>query len=294
MHDMHHWTRRAFIEAAVAAGAGCWVAPRLASGAEAQPAFGAMRTIDDAGTLQAAGYDFIEGSVSAVLVPDKPEAVFAPILARVKALPLPLVVCNSFIPGTLKLVGPDARHDEAAAYAETAFRRARAAGLDTIVFGSGTARTIPDGFNPAQARDQFITFVTRLAPIAQREGVRMAIEPLQRRETNLINSLAEGAAVVDEVNHPAVRLQADVYHMMQEREGPEAITAAGSRIIHVHVAQVGTRMAPLPGGTDFRPYFAALKGITYLRRISIESNWPEHDVVYANALAYLKEQWAGA
>jgi len=68
----------------------------------------------------------------------------------------------------------------------------------------------------------------------------------------------------------------------------------GARIVNAHAAQKGTRMAPLPGGTDFRPYFAAYKAIGYRGRLSIESSWPEGENAYARACAFVKEQWRAA
>jgi sugar phosphate isomerase/epimerase len=232
--------------------------------------------------------------VAATLIPDKPDAEFDVLLAELRALPIPVLACNVFIPGALKLVGDQANHDVAAAYAETALRRAGVAGITTIVFGSGGARRVPDGFDKAKAREQFIAFGKRIAPAAAAANVMLALEPLNRKECNLINSLADGVAIVDAVAHPAFRLHADVYHMMQEDEPPQAIIDAGTRIVHAHAAQKGTRMAPLPGGTDFRPYFAAFKKIGYRGRLSIESSWPEGENAYARACAFVKEQWRAA
>jgi sugar phosphate isomerase/epimerase len=130
--------------------------------------------------------------------------------------------------------------------------------------------------------------------VAAEAGVTLSLESLNRKETNFINSLAEAVAIVDAVAHPAFRLQADVYHMLQEDEPPRAILDAGARIVHVHVAQKGTRMAPLPGGSDFRPYFAALKKIGYRGRVSIESSWPEGENAYARARAYVRDEWSAA
>ena len=124
--------------------------------------------------------------------------------------------------------------------------------------------------------------------------MKLALEPLNRKETNFINSLADGIEIVDAVAHPAFRLHADVYHMMQEDEPPSAITAGGSRIVHVHVAQKGTRHAPMPGGSDFRPYFKALKGIGYKDRIAVEAVWQEGVDRFDQIAKFLKEQWDAA
>jgi sugar phosphate isomerase/epimerase len=287
-------SRRSFLEAAALTTGGVLVWPDRLAGQPYMPPLGVSRGMAEAAALKAAGYDFLEGGVSALTVPDKPEADFEAVLAQVKALPLPVPACNVFIPGALKLVGPEANHDGAAAYAETALRRAKAAGIVIIVLGSGGARRIPDGFDPAKAREQFIAFTKRIAPAAQAAGVTIVVEPLNRKETNFINAVSDGASVVDAVAHPAVRLHADVYPMLQEDEPPDAIVAAGSRIAHVHVAQKGTRLAPMPGGTDFTAYFKALKTIGYRGRISIEGTWKDGETDYAAARKFLREQWLGA
>jgi sugar phosphate isomerase/epimerase len=288
------WSRREFLQTAAVTGAGAILVPRALAGQAFVPAVGVTGSITEAGTLKSAGFDYLEGGVGAVLMPDKPETEFEVLLAQLKTLPLPVLACNVFLPAALKIVGPQADHDAAATYAETALRRAGVAGIGTIVFGSGGARKVPDGFDATQARDQFIAFGKRIAPASGKAGVVLALEPLNRKETNFINSVAEGAAIVDAVAHPAFRLHADVYHMLQEDEPPEAITAAGARIVHVHVAQRGTRLAPMPGGTDFRPCFTALKGIGYRGRISIEAGWKDGETDFARSRAFIREQWTAA
>lgn len=244
--------------------------------------------------MKAAGYDYLEGNVARLFVPDKSEAEFEKELAQLKNLALPVRACAGFLPSNLKIVGPEANHDAAAKYAETALRRAGAANVRIIVFGSGSARRIPDGFDPVKAREQFIAFAKRIAPVAEQADVILVLEALNRKECNFINTITEGAAIVDAVAHPSFRLHADIYHMMQENEPPEAIIKAGGRIHHVHVAQRGTRAAPLPGGTDFRPYFKALKGLGYRGKISLECKWGKNTDEFAAAAAYVRQQWAEA
>ena len=290
-----NWSRRDFLQGMAVAGAtlagGCMT---WSPEAKFKPLVGVCSDLKDAAVMKAAGYDYIEGYVRSLFVPDKPEAEFERILAQLKDLTLPVLACNSFLPASLKVVGPRADHDVAAKYAETALRRAGVANIKTVVFGSGGARKIPDGFDPAQAREQFIMFGKRIALAAEKTGVLLVLEPLNRKETNFINSLAEGVAIVDAIAHPAFKLHADLYHMLQEDESPEAITKAGLRIHHVHIAQRGSRLAPMPGGTDFRPFFKALKGIGYLRKLSLECGWKQGVTDPAQASAFIREQWATA
>jgi len=236
---------------------------------------GVCASIDDAAMARSAGCDYIEESVRGFLVPDRPGPEFTEKFALLEASPLPVLACNSFLPEALKSVGPEARHDGIIAFAATAFRRARRAGVKHIVFGSSGSRAIPDGFDPAEARRQFIGLLRRLGPVARRQGVVVALEPLRRAECNFINTVAEGAGIVREVGDPGVRLLADIYHMLCEDEGPASILAAGHLLVHCHIAEEEGRSAPGVHGEDFRPYLEALRRIGYAGGISFEGRWTD-------------------
>ena len=109
--------------------------------------------------LATAGYSFVEENVRGFLVPAEPDAVFEQKLALLKRSRLPVEACNSFLPGNLKCVGPSPAHEEILKFGETVFRRARMADIKTIVFGSGGARAIPEGFSREEAKQQFISIV---------------------------------------------------------------------------------------------------------------------------------------
>jgi len=294
MNMARNWSRRDFLRRTAVAGAGVALLRRTAAADEFRPQLGVCRDSKDAAAMKAAGYDFLEGNVGSLCVPDKSDAEFGKSLAQLKGLALPVLAGHGFLPNNLKVVGPQADHDVAAEYAGTALRRAGAANIRTLVFGSGGARQIPDGFDPAQAREQFIAFGKRIAPVAAKAGVLLVLEPLNRKECNFINSLTEGADLITAIAHPAFQLHADLYHMLQEDEGPEAIIKTGALINHVHIAQRGTRLAPLPGGTDFRPYFKALKETGYRHKLSLECKWEKHTDHFAAACAYVRQQWASA
>ena len=111
----------------------------------------------------------------------------------------------------------------------------------------------------------------QLAPIALLNTLTLAIEPLHSKECNFINSLAEADAIASRVNHPAVQILADVYHMAQDNEPPAQIEKYAARLCHVHVADPVTRGAPVgDAAARVAPYLDALKRIGYARGISIE------------------------
>ena len=225
--------------------------------------------------LAIAGFDYIEENVQGFLIPEEKDEDFAAKLAVGSQSALPVAAANCFLPGALKCTGPVVDTERLARYAETAFHRAQQVGIRRIVFGSGGSRQIPDGFDRAKALEQFISFSRRIAPLAQKYEVIVVIEPLNKKECNFINSLADGAEIVKTVNHPNLRLLADIYHMSMDQESPEEIIKHGALLQHVHVAELDGRMAPGTHGEDFGPYLRALKKINYGHNLSFECGWKQ-------------------
>lgn len=244
--------------------------------------------------LKAAGFEFIECAVGGLLKPETPDADFAPEIEKLKACALPIHSCNGFIPGKFRLTGQETMHDEALAYAVTACRRADAIGIPHIVLGSGAARKIPEGFDPEKAKAQFIEFCQKLGERIKDLKVTIVLEPLNKGETNILNSVTEGIAYVDAIRHPRVQLLADFYHMMKEDEGPDAIRNAAGRILHCHIAELEGRKAPGTKGEDLSRYFKALKDINYTGGVSCECGWPKDNVeeAWKKAVAIMRAQMA--
>lgn len=242
---------------------------------EFMPELGVCTGISNAEMLAASGFNYIEESVGGFLMPFNSEEEFLAKLEIAQNNPIPVRACNSFIPGSLKSVGPDAVHDQILEYVETAFRRAQMAGIEHIVFGSGGSRRIPDGFPAEEARQQFIALGKAMGPVAAKYDIVVVLEPLNTREVNFINSVVEGASIVKEIDHPNFQLLADIYHMMMENEGPETILEHGNLIKHVHVAELENRAAPGTNGEDISAYYNALKEVGYQGRISIEGRWED-------------------
>ena len=255
--------------------------------------FGICTAIANASIALEAKVDFVEENVQNFLLPEKPESEFAATVAKVKASPLPVVASNCFLPATLKCTGPVIDTPRLLKYAESAFSRAKAVGMDIIVFGSGGARQIPDGFSKATAQQQFVDLLKQMAPLAQKNSVIIVVEPLNRGECNFINTVVEGAEVTKAVDHPNVRLLADLFHMLRNEESPEEILAVGSLLAHTHVAEREIRSAPGVKGDNFRPFLKNLKKVGYNRRMAIECNWAKDIKTEAlPAVVELKKQWA--
>lgn len=289
--------RRDFIRFSALAGAGLLLKPNnvLSLASEAGKfleSIGISTSIANNGILVSAGYSFVEENVRAFLCPAEAESVFEQKLAILKDSKLPVEACNSFLPGNLKCVGPSPFHEDILKFAETAFRRAQKAGVKTIVFGSGGARAIPEGFSREEAKQQFISLCKQLAVYAQKYNVVISLEPLNTRECNFVNSVAEGGEIVRTVNHENFRLLADIYHMLMENESPSNITKYGYLLYHTHIAEKTGRTAPGVNKEDFTPYFKALRDVKYEGRMAIECSWKNLEEQAGDALVEIRRQLA--
>ncbi|MFQ6672056.1 MAG: TIM barrel protein, partial [Candidatus Tectimicrobiota bacterium] len=108
------------------------------------------------------------------------------------------------------------------------------------------------------------------AALAEEEGVRLVLEPLNRYETNLVNTVAEALQLIKEVGSEAMGLLFDTFHANIEEPSIEgSIRAAGSRLLHVHVAD-SNRWHPGAGHIDFAQIVATLREVGYDGYLSAE------------------------
>jgi sugar phosphate isomerase/epimerase len=195
------------------------------------------------------------------------------------------------VPAALKIVGPEADLERLTRYISRVARRAKPLDVRILGFGSGGARSVPDGFDRERAMQQLIEFSRVGARFAADSGVVMAMEPLNRPECNFINTVAEVHEIVRAVDSPAFRVLLDTYHLWRENEPLENVAAATPYIAHVHVADLENRTPPGESGTsDYRPVFRLLKAAGYDALMSVEAKSFDADSG-ARSLRFLKRQW---
>ncbi len=247
--------------------------------------------LDRIDEVAAAGFDYIELPVSAAA--DWTEEEFAANLAKVRAASVPAPAFNLLFPGTLALLGEETADEAIAAYLRRAFPRVRALGGRVAVFGSGKSRRRPEGM-PYDAAFRRLAEVTRLTgEIAGEYGITVVIEPLNRSETDMINSVAEGACLRAAVNHPAVGLLGDYYHIAAEHQPPEDVERVGG-IAHAHMATEIGRRVPLEADAGYSVLFSAMKRTGYAGLISVEGRTDDLSKDGPVAVALLKKLWEEA
>jgi len=233
--------------------------------------FGCCCSIEQAEIAHTAGFDYLECTVVSLL-PEANEAMFAPVLEKYRAAPLPVRACNVFLPGDVKVVGPDVDWLRVQSYVRTALRRVRLIGADVVVFGSGGARRVPDGFAAAAAETQLTDFLRFVADVATTHGITVVIEPLNRKESNILNSVDEGVTLARRVNQPSISVLADFYHMDEEQEPLQHLVEYKDWLKHIHVADTGRR-APGTGHYPYPEFVDLLRQANYDGLVSIECRW---------------------
>lgn len=257
--------------------------------------FGICTSVDKAPEAKAAGWDFVEELVQPFLQGDVSDAQWKGV-ERVSSAVLPVPAANSLLPATLKVTGPAYDFGALKKYMATIMSRAQKAGIKTLVFGSGAARNVPEGFDRDKARAQILDFIRISADLAAKHDVMLVAEHLNKGECNIINSVAEAMTYVRAAGHPHFKCLVDSWHFWLENEPLESLRAAMPWIRHVHLADVEGRVAPgLSGKCDYRPFFRVLKDGGYDGLMSIESPGmiavPESA---AGVLVFLKKQWSEA
>jgi D-psicose/D-tagatose/L-ribulose 3-epimerase len=150
---------------------------------------------------------------------------------------------------------------------------AAACGARVLVHGSPRQRSPAPGQSVADATVRLEAALAELAPHAAAAGVTYCLEPLGPFETNVINTVAEAAALVDRIGSPAIRTMLDVSAASHGESEPvhEVLRAflASGHIAHVQVNDKNRR-GPGQGETDQRPVLQVLKDLRYTGWVAVE------------------------
>lgn len=138
----------------------------------------------------------------------------------------------------------------------------------------GKARLV----SPEQKKIEWDWAVTNLRIVSKQAsvfGLEIALEPLNRFETDLINTCEELMRLIADINEPAAKVILDSFHMnIEEPDIEAAIKRAGDKLIHVQVSE-NYRGTPGTGQTRWDAYKRGLEAINYQGAISIESFTPD-------------------
>ncbi|HYM70182.1 MAG TPA: 5-keto-L-gluconate epimerase [bacterium] len=129
---------------------------------------------------------------------------------------------------------------------------------------------IPPDEPRARAEEWFLSGLGRVAQAARQRGVRLVVEPINRYESNWLNTVGEVMDLLARLGEDNVGVLPDTFHMNIEEPDPAAaLRALGPRLWHVHVAD-SNRRAPGLGHLDFKRFVNILGGLGYGGFVSAE------------------------
>ncbi|MGA2579927.1 MAG: sugar phosphate isomerase/epimerase family protein [Bryobacteraceae bacterium] len=161
-----------------------------------------------------------------------------------------------------------------------------------LVFGSPRQRATTGGLSRADATRHFVDGLAGVAPHAGQNGVTILIEALPLAQCDVVTSLAEAAALVRQIDSPAVRTMFDCHNAIDETEPHAALVERYYDLIrHIHVNELDGRH-PGTGTYDFKRVFDVLRSRAYPGWVSLEAFdfTPGAEAVATESLRYLETE----
>lgn len=250
--------------------------------------FGVCADFTKAEDIRNAGFDYIELPLNKIGTCSEED--FSSSMRDFEKLDLPVEACSLLLPKTMQIIGPAYSKDELDSYLSVAFRRMVSTGARIVSFGSGKSRFVPEGVEYTKAYLQLVEVTKHIVDVASKYSIEIAIEPLNRGETNLINLVTEGSALS---SLTGASLLADAFHMRKEGE-PISDILLCSPIAHAHIATLDGRRYPIEKNEEVIEFVAALKKSGYDKCLSIEGKTDDISIDGPKAIAVLREAYMEA
>lgn len=231
--------------------------------------------IENIEKIKACGADYIEVGFRDIMKFSEEEALE---IKRVfDEAGVGIEAANCMLDSDLPIVVAEPKLDLLAERLERSFKIAKILGIKVVVLGSGGARNIPEGSTKEEATARFIKVAKDFLPeFFEKYDMTCVIEPLQTKDSTLINTLAEGYEVVEGACSSRIQLLGDLFHMDVMGDSVEEVLKYKDCLKHTHLAnEKGNRCYPAPddGNVEhYKAFFEALRKIDYQGRVSIEAN----------------------
>jgi len=211
-----------------------------------------------------AGFDYVELPLFSLSTMSANE------LSQLKKAAVPCRACNLFFPPYLSIVGPGMDIAGVRAYLEKMLPLVADLGVETLVFGNGGARKIPEDASHESIWANLRTLVEIMDEYAAKTGVIISVEPLNTMETNILNSYGEAATLTKGLQNVATMV--DSYHAAMENQNFDDVFATPEKLKHLHTAYPVGRLVPSPEDdmSKYTEFVKMVKQVGYNDKISVE------------------------
>lgn len=223
--------------------------------------------------IKSMGYDLVE-----IPVEDPTLIDVKSVKEALKEFDLEAAICGAFGPSRDLTHEDVSYHNTSFGYIESCLEIAYELGAGffagPMYSAVGKARLV----SPEQKKiewDRAATNLYRVSEMAEERGLQLAIEPLNRFESDLINTAEDIVQLIKDIGHPAAKILLDGFHMnIEEPDVERAILLAGDNLLHVQVSE-NYRGTPGTGQTRWNAFKRGLEAINYSGAVCIESFTPE-------------------
>jgi D-psicose/D-tagatose/L-ribulose 3-epimerase len=223
------------------------------------------------------GFDAVE-----VALENKGDMEYDKVLKGIKNAGLTCcTVCGAFGPDR-DLRGTEEQQENSKAYVKECIDACAALECDLFAGPLYSAVGHASMYDDATRRKQWATCAKNLKELcayAAERDVYIAVEPLNRFETDFINTCAQARKLIEDVGSDRLKIHLDTFHMnIEEKSIPMALLDAGDLLYHVHTSE-NDRGAPGTGTVNWSGVRDALRKIGYDRALVIESFTPEVEII---------------
>ena len=247
--------------------------------------------LDQASYAKKIGLEYVELSVTSIMRYDGNR--FESFKKEIADSPLPCLSCNNFIDPSIKLVGRDYNQGMFENYIAKALEKIASIGAKKVVFGSAKARNIPSYLSAEEGRAQIIERIKYIAGVAEKHGIEVEIEHLNRMESNCINTFEESCSIARQLNRPNLKSIFDNFHFAVSGENEDLIRQNEAWIGHMHFAYtLERRMPDLDDAKKTESLFEILRDCSYDGTLSLEAYFPNSEMdnpYYATVVAYISD-----
>ena len=237
-----------------------------------------------------AGYDYIETQLSVIAGFDGEKYnKFKKILSERN---IPCLANFLLFPHSTILAGDNFDAGVIKNHAEKVLAVAADFGSETVVFGNGGSRAVKEGMDRDKVYAQMTEIIAAVDPICGKYGVDVVVEPLNFKETNMINSYMDGVNLIKDAGAENVGVLCDWYHVRMNGQAADDIAGHEKYLKHLHIACPQGRRIPSLGDDmgEYANFVDVIKKVGYNNKISIEAGDPEiTEAKVADGLELLKK-----
>jgi D-psicose/D-tagatose/L-ribulose 3-epimerase len=219
--------------------------------------------------VKAMGFDILEIAV------ENPDLVDARVVNEIlKENQLEGIVCGAFGPDR-NICSKDPKiRENAKSYIRWLIDAAHVIRSEVVcgpMYSSVGKGHLDDSEARKQEWDLAVLGVREMADYGAAKGIKLAFEPLNRFETDMINVVSQGNKFIGDIERKNVGFHLDTFHMhLEEKSSAEAIRHAGDKIFHFHACE-NDRGVPGSGQVHWKEVAQALKDVNYDGPVVIES-----------------------